>query len=42
MTAAEHEVLVAMLDRLELLAIQDHLDSLLDEAARAKMTLRER
>ena len=41
MTAAEHEVLVAMLDRLKLSAIRDHLDTLLDEAARSKMTLRE-
>jgi DNA replication protein DnaC len=41
MTVAEHQVLVAMLDRLKLSAIRDHLDTLLDEAARSKMTLRE-
>ncbi len=36
-----HEALVAMLDRLKLTAIRDQLDSLLDEAARSEMTLRE-
>jgi DNA replication protein DnaC len=41
MTAIDHEVLVAMLDRLKLTAIRDQLDTLLDEAARSKMTLRE-
>ena len=33
--------LVAMLDRLKLTAIWDQLDTLLDEAARSDMTLRE-
>ena len=41
MTAIDHEVLVAMLDRLKLTAIRDQLDALLDEAARSEMTLRE-
>jgi hypothetical protein len=41
MTTIDHETLVAMLDRLKLTAIRDQLDSLLDEAARSKMTLRE-
>ena len=41
MTAIDHEVPVAMLDRLKLTAIRDQLDILLDEAARSKMTLRE-
>lgn len=41
MTAIDHETLVAMLDRLKLSAIRDQLDTLLDEAARSKMTLRE-
>ena len=41
MTAVDHEVLVAMLDRLKLTAIRDQLDTLLDEAARSDMTLRE-
>jgi DNA replication protein DnaC len=41
MTAIDHEALVAMLDRLKLSAIRDQLDTLLDEAARSKMTLRE-
>jgi DNA replication protein DnaC len=36
MAAIDHE-----LDRLKLTAIRDQLDSLLDEAARSKMTLRE-
>jgi len=36
-----HEALVAMLDRLKLTAIRDQLDSLLDEAARSEMTMRE-
>jgi DNA replication protein DnaC len=39
--AVDHEALVAMLDRLKLTAIRDQLDSLLDEAARSEMTLRE-
>lgn len=41
MTAIDHETLVAMLNRLKLTAIRDQLDTLLDEAARSKMTLRE-
>ena len=41
MTGVDHEVLVAMLDRLKLTAIRDQLDTLLDEAARSDMTLRE-
>lgn len=41
MTAVDHETLVAHLDRLKLTAIRDQLDTLLDEAARSKMTLRE-
>lgn len=41
MTAVDHEMLVAMLDRLKLTAIRDQLDTLLDEAARSEMTLRE-
>ncbi len=32
MTAVDHEMLVAMLDRLKLTAIRDQLDTLLDEA----------
>ena len=39
--AVDHETLVAMLDRLKLTAIRDQLDTLLDEAARSEMTLRE-
>src|ERR687894_122446 len=41
MTAIDHESLVAMLDLLKLTAIRDQLDTLLDEAARSDMTLRE-
>ena len=41
MAAIDHEALVAMLDRLKLTAIRDQLDTLLDEAARAEMNLRE-
>lgn len=41
MTAVDHQMLVAMLDRLKLTAIRDQLDTLLDEAARSQMTLRE-
>lgn len=41
MTAVDHEMLVAQLDRLKLTAIRDQLDTLLDEAARSQMTLRE-
>jgi len=37
----DHEALIAMLDRLKLTAIRDQLDTLLDEAARSEMTLRE-
>jgi DNA replication protein DnaC len=39
--AADDDALVASLDRLKLTAIRDQLDSLLDEAARSEMTLRE-
>ena len=38
---AAHEHLMEMLTRLKLTAIRDQLDSLLDEAARAEMNLRE-
>jgi DNA replication protein DnaC len=41
MAAVDHEMLVAQLDRLKLTAIRDQLDTLLDEAARSEMTLRE-
>ena len=37
----DHETLLGMLSRLKLTAIRDQLDSLLDEAARREMTLRE-
>jgi hypothetical protein len=37
----DHDVLLGMLSRLKLTAIRDQLDSLLDEAARREMTLRE-
>ena len=37
----DHDTLVAMLTRLKLTAIRDQLDSLLDEAARRELTLRE-
>jgi DNA replication protein DnaC len=37
----DHEALVGMLGRLRLTVIRDQLDSLLDEAARREMTLRE-
>jgi DNA replication protein DnaC len=37
----DHETLVDMLTRLKLTAIRDQLDTLLDEAARREMTLRE-
>ena len=40
-TMVDHEALVGMLGRLQLTAIRDQLDSLLDEAARREMTLRE-
>ena len=35
------DTLLVQLDRLKLTAIRDQLDTLLDEAARSKMTLRE-
>ncbi|MDF3156388.1 IS21-like element helper ATPase IstB [Mesorhizobium sp. XAP10] len=41
MTTVDHEMLVAQLDRLKLTAIRDQLDTLLDEAARSQMILRE-
>ena len=37
----EHDHLVAMLDRLKLTAIRDQLDSLVDEAGRRELTIRE-
>ena len=36
MTAVDHEMLVAQLDRLKLTAIGDQLDTLLDEASRVQ------
>jgi DNA replication protein DnaC len=39
--AVDHETLLAMLTRLKLTAIRDGLDTLLDEAARCDLTLRE-
>lgn len=41
MTNVDHDLLIATLDRLKLTAIRDQLDTLLDEAARSKMNLRE-
>jgi len=41
MAAVDHKALVTMLDRLKLTAIRDQLDTLLDEEARSKMSLRE-
>src|ERR1700761_93423 len=41
MNALDHVELNGMLDRLKLTAIRDQLDTLLDEAARSEMTLRE-
>lgn len=41
MTTVDHDVLIATLDRLKLTAIRDQLDTLLDEAALSKMSLRE-
>ncbi|GAN79611.1 hypothetical protein SAMN02746095_03671 [Acidocella aminolytica 101 = DSM 11237] len=41
MATVNPEALVAMLDRLKLTAIRDQLDTLLDEAARSEMNLRE-
>jgi hypothetical protein len=37
----EHDHLVAMLNRLKMTAIRDQLDSLVDEAARRELTIRE-
>src|SRR5438105_14308905 len=37
----EHDHLIAMLNRLKLTAIRDQLDSLIDEAARRELTIRE-
>src|SRR3546814_18083964 len=37
----DHEALIGMLTRLELTAIRDQLDNLLDEASRRELTLRE-
>ena len=37
----EHDHLIAMLNRLKLTAIRDQLDSLVDEAARRELTIRE-
>ena len=39
--AVDHEALLAMLSRLQLTAIRDQLDSLLDQAARNDLTHRE-
>jgi len=39
--SSDHEALILMLTRLKLTAIRDQLDSLLDEAARRELTLRE-
>ena len=39
--SVDHEVLLNALSRLKLTAIRDHLDSLLDEAAKRELTLRE-
>ena len=39
--AVDHDLLAQMLTRLKLTAIRDQLDTLLDEAARSEMTLRE-
>jgi DNA replication protein DnaC len=41
MSAADHDHLGAMLTRLKLTAVRDQLDSLLDEAARRELTIRE-
>ena len=41
MKALDPAELTGMLDRLKLTAIRDQLDTLLDEAARSEMTLRE-
>jgi hypothetical protein len=37
----EQDPLIAMLTRLKLTAIRDQLDSLIDEAARRELTIRE-
>jgi DNA replication protein DnaC len=37
----EHDLLIAMLNRLKLTAIRDQLDSLVDEAAQRDLTSRE-
>jgi hypothetical protein len=37
----EHDSLIAMLNRLKLTAIRDQLDSLIDEAGRRELTIRE-
>jgi len=37
----EHDHLVEMLNRLKLTAIRDRLDSLIDEAGRRELTIRE-
>ena len=37
----EHDHLIAMLNRLKLTAISDQLDSLIDEAGRRELTIRE-
>ena len=39
--AVDHETLLGWLTRLQLTAIRDQLDNLLDEAAQRKLTLRE-
>ena len=41
MVPIDHETQVAMLDGPKLIAIRDQFDTLLDEAAHTKMTLRE-
>ena len=41
MDVVEHETLLGWLTRLQLTAIRDQLDSLLDEAAEKELTLRE-
>ena len=41
MTGIESDPLIGMLTRLKLTAIRDQLDSLVDEAARRELTIRE-
>src|SRR4051794_27839259 len=41
MTVGGHDHLVAMLNRLKLTALRDQLDSLVDEAARQELTIRD-